>query len=117
MSSLLALLSSGKGSWTHVQQLIKNEKWEHVYIVTNEFGKQNFTPPNNATLITVNFQQPITQLRDELTKHFKEKLSGDIGLSIISGNGEEHMAVLSALLKSGAGIRLVIPTTNGVEEL
>jgi len=34
-----------------------------------------------------------------------------------SGSGKEHMALLSALLKLGLGIRLVSFTNNGIKEL
>lgn len=117
MSSLLAIVSSGKGSWTHIQQLINNEKWQHIYLITNDFGKENFKTPSNATLIILDLKQPIPQLRDELVKQLKGKLDGDVGVNMVSGSGEEHMALLSALLKLGVGIRLVISGTNSSVEI
>ena len=48
----------------------------------------------------------------------KEKISGiEVGLNIVSGSGKEHMALISALLKLGIGIRLVALTSNGVKEV
>ncbi len=40
-----------------------------------------------------------------------------VGFCCLSGSGAEHMAALSALLKSGGGIRLVMFSNNQVSEL
>lgn len=117
MTILVAMLSSGKGSWTHVQQLIASQPWEHVYLITNDFGKENFTPTDKTSLIVINTQQPINTLRDSMVKELNGKLDGDVAVNFVSGNGEEHMAFLSALLRLGSGIRLVIKGNNGMEEL
>jgi hypothetical protein len=36
-------------------------------------------------------------------------------LSIASGNGKEHMAIVSALLSIPVGVRLVVYTKEGIE--
>jgi hypothetical protein len=51
-----------------------------------------------------------------------EKLKGKFSqletcLSIASGNGKEHLAILSALLNLPIGVRLVVFTKKGVEFL
>jgi len=40
-----------------------------------------------------------------------------VALNLVSGNGKEHMAILSALLKLGIGVRLMAVTKDGVREL
>ena len=37
--------------------------------------------------------------------------------NFVSGMGKEHMALISALLKLGVGIRLMALTKNGIEEV
>ena len=37
---LLALLSSGKGTWAQVSGLMKHGEWEKVIILGDEFAKQ-----------------------------------------------------------------------------
>ena len=53
----------------------------------------------------------------QVESKLKDKVNGEIALNLISGTGKEHMAILSALLKLGVGIRLVALTKDGVEEL
>ena len=47
-----------------------------------------------------------------------EKIVGtEVALNMISGTGKEHMALLSAVLKSGLGVRIVANTVEGMKEL
>jgi hypothetical protein len=39
----------------------------------------------------------------------------EVALSIASGNGKEHMALISALLSIPVGIRLVVYSKKGIE--
>ena len=48
MSILVASLSTGKGTWLQVSKLIDTEKWDKVYLITNEFGKQNYNKKDNV---------------------------------------------------------------------
>ena len=41
----------------------------------------------------------------------------EVDVNFISGTGREHMALMSALLKLGVGIRLVAITKEGMEEI
>ena len=41
----------------------------------------------------------------------------EAAVNLISGNGKEHMAVISALMKLGLGIRLIALTPNGIKEI
>jgi len=115
---LIAYLSTGKGTWGHVSHLISNETWENIILVTNDFGKENFTPEKPAEFVTVNSSQPLLDLTKELQEKLKDKIKGtEVALNIVSGTGKEHMALLAALLKLGVGIRLLALTKDGVKEL
>jgi len=65
------------------------------------------------TLIVVDFSQPIDALVKELSERIAETVPGglatEVALNLSSGVGKEHMAVLSAVLKSGLALRLVMP--------
>ena len=118
MSTLIACLSTGKGTWGHVSRLIKESPWDKVILITNEFGKENFTKSSNTELILIDPNQGI----EELSKEIKEKLKSqikdsEVALNIISGSGKEHSALLSALLKLGVGIRLIALTKDGMKEV
>lgn len=108
MATLIACLSTGKGTWGHVSRLIAQEEWERIVLVTNAFGKERYTndKPFEAVVIDNNKQAR------ELVNDIKESLEGkipdtEVALNLVSGSGNEHMAILSAVLQLGLGIRLV----------
>lgn len=118
MTELVACLSSGKGTWGHVSHLIQKEKWDKIILITNEFGKENFNKDEKTELILIDFNRGLKDLRDDIYNQLKEKIKGtEVALNIVSGTGKEHMALLSALLKLGLGIRLVALTKDGMDEL
>ena len=65
MSTLIACLSTGKGTWGHVSRLIKENEWSNIFLITNEFGKENFTKSENTELILINQAQGIKELAAE----------------------------------------------------
>jgi len=117
MTTLIACLSTGKGTWGHVSRIIQDHEWDKIFLITNEFGKENFNNQKNAEFIVVNQNQSIKELITEIENSLKNKLEGDVALNLVSGTGKEHMAILSALLKLGIGIRLMALTKEGIEEL
>jgi len=120
MTDLVACLSTGKGTWGHVSRLIDDGKFSKVYLITNEFGQENFQKKDNAEFVVINTRQGLKELRDEIYTKLKEKLStheNEIAFNMVSGEGKEHMALLAALLKLGIGIRQIALTGNGVEEI
>ena len=112
---LVAFLGNDKESWGQISALINRGKWEKVVIVKGK-DSDDFPQEVNET-IKVNTSQPILLLKNEMLEKLKAKLSGDfeVALSIASGNGKEHMAIVSALLGVPVGIRLVAYTKDGVE--
>ena len=117
MTILLALLSTGKGTWGHVSRLIAEQDWEKIILLTNEFGMEKFSHEKNPELIQINFRQPLSNVRDEIIKNLKDKLKSEIALNFVSGDGKEHMALMSALIKLGIGFRFMALTKDGIKEL
>lgn len=114
---LVALLSSGKGTWAQVAGLMKQGTWEKIFILGDDFAKQ-FTHEKPFEFIKVDLNKRIKDLRDE----FKEKLTGkfqgmEVGLSVASGDGKEHMALVSALINLPMGVRFVALTKEGILDL
>jgi hypothetical protein len=112
MTKLIAFLSTGKGTWGHVSRLLNgmaSEKWEKVFLLTNEFGSQNFKPQEGVELIQINNKVSIKEISKEIQAKLKEREVNDmeVAVNFISGDGKEHMALLSALMKMGVGFRLV----------
>lgn len=118
MTQLIACLSTGKGTWGHVSRLMTEEKWESVLLITNEYGKENFTKDEKTEFIVVNPNQGLKELREEIKEKIKEKIVGtEVAVNFISGTGREHMALVAALLQLGVSIRLIALTKEGVEEI
>jgi len=118
MTELIACLSTGKGTWGHVSRLIQDGEWDKIFLVTNAFGKENFTPEKESEFLVVDPNKGLVELRDDIYNQLKEKVKGtEVGLNIVSGTGKEHMALVSAVLKLGVGIRLTALTKEGVQEI
>lgn len=118
MTDLIACLSSGEKSWAHVARLIKEQDWKRIFVITNDFGKKNFKADKKVEFIVVDFQKPVSMLISDIQNALKGKITDfEVALNLVSGTGKEHMAILSALLKLGVGVRLMAVTKEGVKEL
>ena len=118
MMELIACLSTGKGTWGHVSRLIADGQWSKVILVTNQFGKENYTNEKPVTLIVIDDRGPLEEIRDTLIKELQGKLDGpEVAVNLASGSGKEHMALVAALLKSGLGMRFYALTKDGIKDL
>ncbi len=114
---LVALLSSGKGSWAQVSGLMKHGEWDNVILVGSDFAK-DFKHEQSFEFVKVDLSQRIKDIRDVLSKKLKGKINGvEVALSIASGDGKEHMALISALINMPVGIRFAALTKDGVIDL
>ncbi len=118
MTALIAMLSTGKGTWTEVARLINAREWTKIILITDEFGEKTFKKSENTELIIFNIDDSIESLIIKFTSEIKDKLEGnEVALNFASGNGKEHMALLSSLLKLGLGIRLITFSNNALKEI
>ncbi len=118
MTELIAFLSTGKGTWGHIASLISKDEFERVLLLTNDFGKENFTANEKTELLVVNANDDYEKLRDQIQSVLKDKVKGsEVAVNFISGSGKEHMALISALIKLGVGFRLVVSTKEGIKEI
>ncbi len=114
---LVALLSSGKGTWGQVAGLMTHGDWENIIIIGDEFAK-SFTHDKKFEFIKVNLSQRIKELRDDILSKLKGKINGtETALTIASGDGKEHMALISALINLPVGIRFAALTRDGVIDM
>ena len=112
---LIAILSSGKGTWGQVAGLIQKGEWEKVIVVGPSFAK-DFTVQGEAfDFIEFDPNKSLVQLKKEFSSKLKNKFQGlEVALSIASGNGKEHMALQSALLTLPVGVRFTALTKDGI---
>jgi len=114
---LIALLSTGKGTWGQVSGLMKYGEWENVIIIGSDFASK-FTSDQKFEFIKVDLDKRLKDLRDEIAKKLKGKIKGtEVALTIASGDGKEHMALISALINLPVGIRFAALTKEGVIDL
>ncbi len=118
MTKLVAIASFGKGTWAHLIKLCDIEEWERIFIITDDFGLNRFPKKDNVEFIKVDFKADFEDIKDKVFSALTGKIDDwDVGLNIISGDGKTHMAVLSALLRLGLGIRLVYVKDEDLKEL
>lgn len=111
---LVALLSSGKGTWAQVSGLLTHGEWDNVIIIGSDFAKQ-FTHQKKFEFIQCDLDKKLKNLKDEISQKLKGKINGtEVALSIASGDGKEHMALISALLSIPAGVRFTALTKEGI---
>lgn len=117
---LVALLSSGKGTWGQVAGIIKRQQWEKIVLVCSEFAASKineFDFSRGAVIVKTDFDRSILEVIDDLKKKLQDKFSGmEVAVSIASGEGKEHMALLSALINLPVGIKFVALTKDGITE-
>jgi hypothetical protein len=111
---LVAFLGTDEKNFGQIVALIKKGNWDNVLIVKNK-DAADFSYGDET--ITLDTEQPILELKAEMMEKIKTKISGEfeVALSIASGTGKEHMALISALLSIPVGIRFVVFTKDGVK--
>jgi hypothetical protein len=114
---LVALLSSGKGTWAQVSGLMTQGEWENIILLGDDFARQ-FQHQKKFEFIKIDLGKRIKDLKDEFSAKLKGKINGtEVALSIASGDGKEHMALISSLLNLPVGIRFAALTKDGVIDL
>jgi len=114
---LIALLSSGKGTWAQVSGLMKYGDWDKVILLGDDFAKK-FTSQKPFEFIRIDLTKKLRELKEEFQQKLKGKIDGtEVALSIASGDGKEHMALISALINLPVGIRFAALTREGVIDL
>lgn len=111
---LIALLSKGEGTWAQVSGLMKYGNWDKIVLVGDDSGKQ-FAHDKKFEFVKVNLNQKLVNLKEDLSKKLKDKFEGmEVALSIASGDGKEHMALVSALINIPVGVRFCALTKEGI---
>ena len=114
---LIALLSTGKGTWAQVSGLMNHGEWDKVILLGDDFAK-DFKHDKQFEFVKVDLGKKLKDLKEEFTSKLKGKTNGtEVALSIASGDGKQHMALISALINLPVGIRFAALTKEGVVDL
>lgn len=120
MPTLIACLSTGKGTWAEVNRLIQIGGWNKVFLITNAFGAENFrNKSENTELVVVDSDnKSVVELVENIKKSLGGKISDfEVALNFVSGSGKEHMAMLEAVLELGLNFRIVTVNSRGEMEV
>ncbi len=114
---LIALLSTGKGTWGQVSGLMTHGEWEKIILLGSDFAK-DFKHNKDFEFIKVDLDKKLKELKEDFSQKLKGKINGtEVALTIASGDGKEHMALISALINLPVGIRFAALTKDGVIDL
>jgi hypothetical protein len=117
MTDLVCCLSTGKGTWIEVAKLINNNDWRNIFLITNDFGKEKFSSEKEVKFILVDVNKGMESMKNTITEALKEKVSGDVAVNFVSGSGKEHMALLSAMMGLGVGMRFIVAADSNIKEI
>lgn len=113
----IALLSGNESEWAQVSGLMTHGDWEKIVIVGDTKAKE-FTHAKKFDFVKIDLSEKIVDLKETLLKKLKDRFDNmEVATSIASGNGKEHMALISALINVPMGIRFVALTKTGVTYL
>ncbi|MGD9275757.1 MAG: hypothetical protein PVJ67_01140 [Candidatus Pacearchaeota archaeon] len=114
---LIALLSTGKGTWAQVAGLMTHGDWEKIILLGSDFSK-DFKHDKEFEFIKIDLDKKIKELKQEFSEKLKGKISGtEVALTIASGDGKQHMALISSLLNMPVGVRFAALTKEGIIDL
>ena len=114
---LIALLSTGKGTWGQVSGLMTHGEWDNIILIGSDFAK-DFKHAKSFEFIKVDLDKKLKDLKEDFSQKLKGKIDGtEVALSIASGDGKEHVALISALINLPVGIRFAALTKDGVIDL
>jgi hypothetical protein len=115
MADLIACFTTDE-HYKHLHRLLNEAEWDRAFIVTTHELRKKHRFEKEVLYIIVDPKKPI----DEYVEDIKSSLKGfflEVGVNLVNGTGKDHMALLSAVMKSGLSFRLVAVTKNGVEEI
>ncbi len=119
MTDLVTCVSTvGKGTWLHVAKVCEELDWNNIFVICNTEAKEHFNCKTKVNFILIDENKTISEIQDHIKSDLDGKISDtDVAVNLVSGSGKEHMALLSALLKLGLGIRLMALTRTGIKEV
>lgn len=113
---LVAFVGTDTENLGQITALINRMECDKIILVKDKDAPDLATSPKCKTIV-VDSSRPLTGLTFDMQEGLKKELSKEfeVALSIASGNGKQHMAILSALLNIPVGIRIVAYTKEGVK--
>ena len=114
----VACVGSDEHNWGQITALLNRLEYEKTVLVVDALAS-GYPTNDKCTIIKVDMSQPLLSLQKEIQEKLRKCIGGEfeVALSLASGAGKEHMAVLSALLNIPVGVKLVVYTKEGIQFL
>jgi len=113
MTELIVCLGD-ESSDAYVKKLIDLEDWENIILVSDD-KKKTFKSAKKVSLVYVDSSKKLKEIVNELVQAFAKETKGiEVAVNIVAAKGKIGMAVVSALVSSGKGIRLVAWSQEGL---
>ena len=114
--NLVIYVGEDRESYGQITALINRSESESIVLVKNK-KVIDFPFDERCKIIEVDTSADINSLREDIKEKVKKEIGKEfeISLSIASGTGKEHMALISALLAIPVGVKFVVFTRNGIE--
>lgn len=114
--NLVAFVGTDKENWGQITALMHHMECEHITLVVNR-SISDFPTSEKCSVIEIDNTLPLLELKKALIESLKAQIGKEfeVALSLASGTGKEHMALISALLSLPVGIRLAVYTKQGVQ--
>lgn len=110
--AFIATLGVGKGTWGHVSRILSEQEYDKVFLIATEWVKENFKLAKDVEWILINNRAGFEFIKDEI----KSKLpDSELAVSLVSGSGKEHMALLTAIKEKSLSYSLVTLTGDGIK--
>lgn len=116
--NLIAFVGKDTDNWGQISALVNRMECERVVIVQAS-DAPIFPASEKCEVVTSDSSLPIVALKNSLMSGLKPLLGSEfeVAISLASGTGKEHMALLGALLAIPVGVRVVVYTKEGVQFL
>lgn len=113
---LIAFAGKDKENWGQLTALINKMDDCDKVIIVKDVNTKGFPAGGKCEMVDVDTSRSLIELKEEILQKTREKISCEfeVALSLASGSGKEHMALLSALLCIPVGVRLVVYAKEGV---
>lgn len=117
MTDLVVCLGTDQKVWDYLRRLVEGEPWGSVFVVSPD-ANPGFSCSRPVRFVAVDVRSTLPELVEQVRRALDGKiLDTEAAVNVVLGSGKEHMAVMSALLRLGVGIRLVAYTSEGVKEI
>ena len=116
MTDLVACVSDESGLFNHVKKVVEGEEWNKIFLIASKNFPVNLS--KRFELIVLDEKKTISELSSELKDRLMGKIDGiEVAVNLVCGSGKVNMALMSALLKIGLGIRFIALTKEGIREV